>query len=210
MPHLNPLQPTWGNEVRINHRLRLNPYVDGVIDKTTRYTKGGGYIIPAGTILGKKTSGGKWHVIKATELDDAVIKTAQTIPVADPTQFAVGDNVYITDGTTTENLGAITDVDAGSVDVTTAINAAGGFAAGSYLYVCAATPGGEEIAAGILAQDVNLLGSDGTTDDYPMAHIFVAQDAAGPWNATKLAAMNLGTKAKAELTAKGFVFLTES
>lgn len=209
MPHLTPMRPTAGQPVRLNYRLRLNPYVDGVIDKNTRYNKGTvPTLIPAGTVLGKNTSSGKYHVIKATELDDAVAAADDELPVVDPAQFAVGDNVYITNGTTTENLGAVTAVGAATIEVTTGITAVGGFAAGAYVYVCAATPGGEESAVGILAQDVNLLGADGTVDDYQMAHIFVTQDNGGPWNETKLAAINLGAKAKAELEAKGFQFLT--
>jgi hypothetical protein len=203
------MRPTAGQPVRLNYRLRLNPYVDGVIDKNTRYNKGTvPTLIPAGTVLGKKTSDGKWHVIQATELSEAVAAADDELPVEDPALFAVGDNVYITDGTTTENLGAVTGVAATTISVTTGIDKATGFAAGAYVYACAATPGGEEKAAGILAQDVNLLGSDGTVGDYQMAHIFVTQDNGGPWNETKLAAINLGAKPKAELEALGFRFLT--
>ncbi len=107
--------------------------------------------IPAGQVIGI-ASDGYANKVRRTTLAAQADAAATQLSVADASLFKVGDNVTImkADGTTVENLGAITAVDTANntITVTTPVTAV--HSIGSYAYVA----DGSEKAVAILEEPV--------------------------------------------------------
>jgi hypothetical protein len=163
--------------------------------------------LPAGTVLGKVASTGKWKPVRRTRNAAAEVALAwdKVLDVDETTMFKVGDTVQLildADGSAVD-LGAITAIVAGtSIAVTKAIGADLG-ADAAYVEVTESAGASADTVC-VLSELVDLLGPAGTAVDSPGVGFISCLDPVSSANIRMSAA---GIDARFKTAFKGAIFI---